>query len=106
MIPRPIGRGITFLGSDRSGRRFNASSAFVERSLPAPPPRAERSLAIDAAQRCRCFDHHAENHSAVVVGQLDQTGLGDEAAKLDQLARSFTPLHRPRPRATPRPSKQ
>ena len=59
------------------------TSILVEGSLPAPPPHNERRLAIDAAQRCRCFDHHAEDHSAIVVGQFDQACLGDEPAELD-----------------------
>ena len=52
------------------------------------------------------FDKDPEDHRAIVIGQVDQAGLGDKPTELDQLARSFTPLHYASPHAAPRPSKQ
>ena len=37
----------------------------------------------------------AIDHGAVVAGQLDQTGLGHQAAEFDQMAGAFASLHDP-----------
>ena len=73
----------------------------IERSLAAPPPQRERFLAILAPQRRSTSDQEAENHGSVIVGQLDQPGLCDQSAQFDQLPRSLTPRHLPRPRVMP-----
>lgn len=82
-----------------------------EHAPPAPPPKRHRALALLAAQRRRALVEQAEDDRAVVVGQLDQASLHDEAAKLDQLTRSLAAFHNPvapiiardrRQQATPR----
>ena len=44
-----------------------------------------------------------ENYGAIIAGDLDQVGLGDEPAEFDQLARAFAALHLPCPRVMSRP---
>lgn len=60
-------------------------------------------LAAFSAQRRGSLDQQAEDDRPIIAGQLDQIGLGNEAAEFDQLARSFTALQLPRPRVMPRP---
>lgn len=60
-------------------------------------------LAAFASQRRGSLDQQAEDDRPIIAGQLDQIGLGNEAAEFDQLARSFTALHLPRTRVMPRP---
>lgn len=70
--------------------------------LPAPPPQCQRLLAILATQPGGGFHHHAEQHGAVVVCQLNQPGFDDEAAQFDQMPGAFAALHLPFPRVMPR----
>ena len=60
-------------------------------------------FAVLAAQLRARLDEQPENDRAIIAGQLDQIGLGNEAAKLDQLARPLAALHLPSPRVMPRP---
>ena len=61
----------------------------IERSLAAPSPQRERFLAIFAPQRRSTSDQEADDHRTIVVGEFDQSGFRDKAAKLNQLPRSL-----------------
>ena len=41
------------------------------------------------------FEQPAQQGGAVVVGEIDQAGLGDEPAKLDQVVSTLAALHDP-----------
>ena len=56
-----------------------------------------------AAQRRRGIDQQTKYHGAIIARQLDQIGLRDEPAKLDQLTRALTAFHLPSPRVMPCP---
>ena len=68
-----------------------------ERTPPAPPPYAQRLVAMVAPQRRSGFNEQPENYRAIFVSQLDQAGFGNEAARFDELARSFATLQNPSP---------
>lgn len=65
----------------------------------ASPPQEQQLIALVALQTSRRFDQQPEDDGAVVIGEIDQLRLGDEAAELDQLSCPFAPLHLPFPRA-------
>jgi len=89
------------IGNTRPGCRSTIGirgSSFVdsvERPLSTPPPQGQRALAIIAAQSRCGFRQQTKDHRAIIVGKIDQTGLGDQPAELDQLPGSFAPLHLP-----------
>ena len=67
----------------------------IERASTTPSPQYQQLIPFGAAQLRRRFVEQAEDRRAIIIRQLDQPGLGDEAAKLDQLARSLAALHDP-----------
>lgn len=74
-------------------------SSFVigggKRPHSTPLPERQHGIAIRPAQfRCR-LDQYAEDHSAIIVGELDDPSLGDEPAQFDQMPRALAPLHLP-----------
>jgi hypothetical protein len=69
---------------------------LVECSTSTSAPQGEQRLNVfSTPQSCRCFDQDAEDHGTIIFGQIDQSGFGDEATQLDQMARSLAPLHDP-----------
>ncbi|GAA0318333.1 hypothetical protein GCM10009087_30970 [Sphingomonas oligophenolica] len=68
----------------------------------APPPEQKLLPTIRAPQLRGGIEQCAENRGAVVIGEFDQSGLRDQAAKLDQLTCSFASLHDPGPGISPR----
>jgi hypothetical protein len=56
----------------------------AEGAASASPPQQQLLLPAFAAQRRGGFDQQPKNDRAIIAGQLDQIGLSDESAKLDQ----------------------
>ncbi len=73
-----------------------------ERPLAAPPPQRQMLLAVLTAELCCSFDEQAEDRRTIVVGQLNKPGLGNQAAKLDQLPRPLPSFHLPLARVSAR----
>lgn len=59
-----------------------------------PPPR-EHVGAAGVLKLIGKFEQPAQQSRAVVVGKIDEAGLGDEAAKFDQVMCALTALHDP-----------
>ena len=69
------------------------------------PPQRQKLLASLALQPGGAFDDRAEDDRAIIIGELDEPGFGDEPAKLDQLPRARAPGHHPRSRIVTRAAK-
>lgn len=67
----------------------------IEGPLAAPPPQHAALLAIVTAQTGRDVEKGAEQDRAIIARQFDETGLHDQSAQLDQLARAFAALDLP-----------
>jgi hypothetical protein len=63
-------------------------------------------FAFFATELCCRFDQYAVEDRTIVIGEFDEAGLGNQAAKLDQLTRTFTALHLPLPRVMTRSLRQ
>jgi hypothetical protein len=50
----------------------------LERSSSPPAPDRQLLLCTVAIQLCGGFNQQSQQHGAIIVGQLDQSGLGDE----------------------------
>jgi len=66
-----------------------------EGPMSAPSPTGQCLRALLIAQPLRDSQQRAIDHGAIVAGQFDQSGLGDQPAKLDQVTGAFSPLHDP-----------
>ena len=74
-----------------------------ECALAAPAPQQER-LVSPLALQCRGgLDENAEDRRTIIVSEVDEPRLGNQAAKFDQLARALAALHVPRALIMPRP---
>lgn len=73
---------------------------IVESAFAATSPQHQHLIAIVTAQPRRDLDQRAEDHRAIIVGQLDQAGFRDQSAELDQMPGSLAPLHDPVARIT------
>lgn len=74
---------------------FGTDFCFRKRANAAPPPDRCQSLAVLTAYLRRCFIENAKQHRAVIIDQFDEPGLGDETAKLDELACPLASFHHP-----------
>lgn len=70
-------------------------------ALPPSPPKRELLRAIRSTQLRGSFDEQPKQDGSVVVRQFDQFGLGDQAAKLDELPGAFASFHLPLSRVMP-----
>jgi len=61
----------------------------------AMPPSREHVGAAGVLELIGEFEQPAQQSRAVVVGKIDQAGLGDEAAKFDQVVSTLAALHDP-----------
>lgn len=75
----------------------------LESHLPHLRPDAARMFAALALELFGDPDHCAEDHGAVVVGQVHDACLDDEATEFDQMARPLAPLDLPCAHVMPRP---
>lgn len=63
--------------------------------MPAPPPKRQLLLLVFALQLRRSFDQQPKDNGPIVIDQLDDPGLHDQPAKLDQMPRPLSPFHLP-----------
>lgn len=84
---RLIGLGIA--------RQCPALAVRLKAAPAASPPKRQKLFASLAAKKRGCVEQQPEHHRAIIVGQVDEAGLGDEPAELDQLAGALAPLHDP-----------
>ncbi|AOG02549.1 hypothetical protein BSY18_4166 (plasmid) [Blastomonas sp. RAC04] len=68
---------------------------MLEHPRASSAPEQQLLIAVVALEFRCCFDQHTEDHGSIIARELDQFCLGDEPAKLDQLARAFAALHSP-----------
>jgi len=59
-------------------------------------------MAIRAREAVGQFEQAAQKGGAIVVSEINQAGLGDEAAQFDQVMGAFAALHDPGPRVLAR----
>ena len=61
----------------------------------AMPPSREHVGAAGVLELVGKFEQPTQQGGAVVIGEIDEAGLGDEAAKFDQVMRALAALHDP-----------
>src|SRR3546814_18040652 len=64
-------------------------------ALAPPLPERQHIAGILTPRASRQFEHRAIEGGAIVVGQIDEARLLDEAAQLDQVAGPFLASHHP-----------
>jgi len=79
----------------QSTNRPPVTAPGAERALATSSPRQQLLVAIVTAQPCRGFVEQPEDHRAIVVGKIDEAGLGDQPAELDELPRTLAARHLP-----------
>jgi hypothetical protein len=73
----------------------------LKRPLPAASPERQGVLAVVALQHRRQGQEGAVERGAIIAGEIDEAGLLDETAELDQVTGPLAPLHDPGPRVEP-----
>jgi len=58
-------------------------------------PQQQHLIALWTAQLCGTVAEQAQDHRTIIIGQLDQAGLCNKSAELDQMPGSFAALHNP-----------
>jgi hypothetical protein len=58
-------------------------SVSGERAPASSPPECEKFAALFGPKPCRDFGQGSEDHCAVIISELDQPGLRNQATKLD-----------------------
>lgn len=74
---------------------------IVKCSLAASPPQQQKLISVRTKQLGGRFEQDAVEYGTIVIHKVDQTGLSDEPAKLDQLAGALAALHHPGSAITP-----
>src|SRR3546814_18543059 len=62
-----------------------------------PAPQRHQPFAIGTPQFRGRLNQQSENNSAIILRSVEQPGLRDQPAELDQPPRAFAPLPAPRP---------
>lgn len=83
--------------------RISRRLVRLQRFLPHRGPERASPFALVAFELVSTPEQRAENHGAVVAGQVHDASFDDEATEFDKMPRALAAIDLPRPHVIPRP---